>query len=182
VKPLYVSFYTPTYAEEAAGLRDSLDKFGLQHHIQAIPSFGDWTQNTHYKAAFLLSVLKLYSGLPVVWLDADARVRRYPLLFDVLDCDFAGHWRRGELLSGTMYLANNRITVRLLTEWQKAMESQPKEWDQRSLQTILNKSTMYQTKELPPAYSRIFDAPEMCDPRDTVIEHLQASRKLRATV
>lgn len=118
-----------------------------------------------------------HPGRPIVWLDADARVRRPPSLFDSLDCDVAAHWKDGEeLLSGTLYIGANDTATELLQEWLTDCQSNPGEWDQRCLQAVLNSSRRFRIQTLPADYTAIFDAGMSDHP---VIEHLQASRRLK---
>src|SRR5687768_4455304 len=101
--PTFVSFYTPAYAAEAAGLVETLAAFDLPHDVRAAPDLGSWTANCNHKPAFLEEMRSEHPGRALVWVDSDARIRQTPDLFDTLDCDFACHWRNGvELLSGTM--------------------------------------------------------------------------------
>lgn len=181
--PLVVSYYTPSYAEEAAGLRDSLDAHGIAHRLVAEPSRGSWEKNCARKASFLRDLL----GEPelrdrgIVWLDADARVRR-PLgeLWALARCvHVAAHWRDGvEMLSGTLALRGE--PARALCEmWALACECHPEEWDQRVLASVVHVLPGLVLGVLPAPYCWIETwMPEV--PRALVaIEHRQASRRLR---
>src|SRR5579863_10531217 len=79
MQPIFISFYTPAYADEAAGLIASLDQFGLRHDVQPITSAGNWISNCAVKPFFIRDMLRKYSGSPVVWVDADARIIRPPI-------------------------------------------------------------------------------------------------------
>jgi hypothetical protein len=176
--PLYVSFFTPAYAEEAAGLVASLDALGLPHHVRAVRDRGRWAANCGLKAAFIAAEMELNPGRPVVWLDADARVRQRPALFDAIDCDLAAHWRHGvELLSGTLYIAPTDAARDLLSRWNRRCEAAPEVWDQVNLADVVREmGDGLRVVDLPASYTRIFDDPKMGEP---VIEHMQASRRLR---
>ena len=179
--PLFVSFYTPTYEKEAAGLRDSLDAFGLDHSLVAVPSRGNWIKNCAFKPAFLLRMMGARPGRALVWIDADGRIKKYPVIFESLDCDFAAHWRNGEeLLSGTMYFAPTIAARMLLEKWQVRMQLHPDVWDQKALAEIVDvKPDWLRVARLPPEYTAIFDA-GMVQPGTETILHMQASRRLRA--
>lgn len=182
MKPLFVSFYTPEYAEEARGLVDSLLAFDCDYDVRRIESRGSWVRNCAGKAEFLAMMLRDHAaGRPIVWLDADARVVASPVLFDSLDCDVAAHWRNGtELLSGTLYFGSTSIARGLCRTWASWCEELPNEWDQRCLQRAIDSSEAeLRIERLPSSYTRIFDANEMGEP---VILHRQASRRLRGKV
>ena len=198
--PLFIGFYTPEYEEEAGELRKTLDAFGLPHEIEPVESTGSWWLNTQIKAQIILLKLRDHLGRPLVYLDCDARVRQAPTLFRSLhhQCDFAAHFRPDrrfecgrELLSGTLYFSGSPACQGLVQAWidenerQAAIKSSNKLrlMDQRTLQTVLAKEIEeygLMFTELPATYVQIFDI--MRDAGDPVIEHLQASRRLRNKV
>ena len=130
-------------------------------------------------------MLDKYPGNPIVWVDADARIMSNPTLFDHLKADVGIHYRRKskggvyarELLSGTIYLANNKKTRELLDMWIAENKKAPKVWDQRTLDTAL-KSWNGTVQEIPPTYCQIFDSMKG-EGGDPVIQPFQASRKFR---
>lgn len=180
--PIYVSFFTPAYAAEAAGLVESLNAFGLPHDVRALPSRGSWVGNCGMKAAFLREMRAEHPGRPLVWLDADARVRQPPVLFDTLDgYDFAAHWRHGEeLLSGTMYWGDTEAAGDLLRAWEQECAFFPGVWDQRTLAVAIERVPGLRIFHLPGSYTRILDADDQGP--DVVVWHGQASRRLRNVV
>lgn len=178
MRPLFVSFFTPIYAEEAHGLLRTLILHGLDHDIREIESQSSWERNCSRKASFLAEMRTAHPGRPLVWVDADARVRRYPALLDSLTCDFAAHWRNGhELLSGTMYWGATAKADELLAAWSRASEAMPDIMDQRTLQNIVD-GWDGRVVRLPPEYTAIFDG-DMAPEAAWVISHHQASRRLR---
>src|SRR5262245_6296868 len=102
--PQFVTAFTPNYRAEAMELAETARQFGVHLQAVAILDSGDWCANCAQKPAVIRQVMQQHDG-PVVWLDADARVRQFPsLLFDLAEtnCDVAFHRRHGvELLSGT---------------------------------------------------------------------------------
>ncbi len=136
--PLFVSYYTPAYADEARGLVASLDRFGLPYHVSEQRDHGTWERNCQMKAAALLEARGGdFATTPTVWLDADARLEQTPALFlHYLKSgyDFAGHWHaradgRIELLSGTVYFAATARATELLNAWHLACMADPMKWD-----------------------------------------------------
>lgn len=177
--PLFISFATPSYAAETAGLVETLREFGLEHHVASVPSFGSWVANCAFKATFIRDQLLQHSGRGVVWVDADARIRRYPELFDNLEgFDLAAHWKGGiELLSGTLYVGPGAEAFSLVEAWIEKCSLWPSKWDQVVLAEVLRRRPSVKVLRLPPSYVAIFDA-EMCPEHEQVITHYQASRRL----
>jgi hypothetical protein len=181
MKPLFVSFYTPDngYAEEAAQLVETLKEFGLDHHVANIGKMINWDLATQHKPVFLLKMMRCNPGRSVVWVDADARVRKAPTLFESLDCDFAAHWRAGEeLLSGTLYFSNSDASRHLALLWAERVREKPEQWDQVTLDQIVRPCPDWlRVATLPAPYTLIFDS--MANDGPPVIEHTQASRRLK---
>ena len=174
---LYVSFYTPNYRREALGLVETLDRFGLEYAVTQVEDRGTWEKNCAHKPAFMRKLMVAHDQ-PIVWLDADARVRQKPELFEQLNesVDLACHFRHGvELLSGTVFVNNTSSGWKLLKSWVDECEKHPAEWDQKCLARVLQEGK-YGVYHLPAEYCRVFDDPKMGEP---VIEHLQASRRLK---
>ena len=178
---LFVSFWTPAYADEAAALVASLDALHLPHDVRAIPSRGTWEENCGRKPAFLREMRAEHPGRSLVWLDADSRVRAVPALFDVLDMtdtfDLAVHYRHGvELLSGTLFFNDTEAANELLRLWEQECRFFPQVWDQQTLAVAVGRTPGLKTYLLPPQYCSVFDDPKMGPP---VILQTQASRRLR---
>jgi len=180
VRPIVISYYTKDtgYEKEIQGLIDSLRRFNLERDIQGIDDLGGWQKNTHYKARFIKAMLEKHKR-PVLWLDSDAIIRRYPFLFNDLDADMACYFKSGqELLTGTIYFSNSEKALGLINRWIRINNARPQIWEQRNLQGII-KDWDGKIKELPPAYCKIFDTMSVDKP---VIEHFQASRVHRYEV
>lgn len=184
---IIVSYYTrDTYYEGVA--RDhiikSVEELKLPHIIKEIGNLGDWQKNTHYKATFVAEMLQ--SGKDVVFVDCDAVIHSYPILFDTIDTDIAyhhycpsGHPHRNELLSGTMFFKNNDRVAELVAEWQKALLKSAI-WEQKILAEVVDtykKRGKISITNLPPQYCTIFDF--MSHVKDPVVEHFQKSRLYR---
>ncbi len=181
-----VSFYTHGngYEQEVKKLLESLNLFKVPHTVASMPPFPSWTTANRHKAEFIETMLQ---NCPenIVWIDADGIVRKYPALFDDLCCDVAAHirpvpmdGRPNHLLGGTMYFANNDRVKTLVANWKHACNlTKGKVWESELLHRLLDRSPEVKFYDLPPAYTLIFDS--MQDQGEPVIEHFQASRRLR---
>lgn len=175
-----VCFYTydTPYAQEAAKLLQSCEQFDIPAFSYGYQSRGTWVKNAGMKPGFLLRMLQRHAGHDIVYLDADARVRSYPELFDNFSGEVGVHYRNGkELLSGTLYLKNVPAVHKLVKTWMTTQAAREEEWDQRVLQDVIKDSGVL-IQELPASYCQIFDL--MKQHGDPVIEHLQASRRFMA--
>lgn len=187
--PIYASYYTTgtPYEAEAAELLVTLRQMGLDKRadIAAVPTLGDWTVNCAQKPMVVRNAMLRHEGHPIVFLDADARVRKYPHLFDSFpaDVDAAFHLLDGhELLSGTLYFGGTPSAWALVQAWCEECQKHPGVWDQVSLAKVLDADPFtYRTAELPEAYVSIFDRGTVPADR-VVIQHMQASRRLRERV
>ena len=182
-----IAYYTKDtpYEQEIEGLKKSCSDFGIMLHTKGFSNQGSWQKNTALKPIFIGQMLELCDS-NIVYVDADARIRQYPIIFDELckdkDNHIAVHYRNNtELLSGTIYLQNCEIVKDLVNQWIIEQQMKPRIWDQKVLQSIVEGNdipiTVY---HLPPAYTQIFDI--MKHYGKPVIEHMQASRRLRGAV
>lgn len=187
-----VSFFTigTPYENEIRSLTESLERLAVPLDIRGIDSLGSWDLNTKHKPMFIKEMLDAHPGEAIVWLDADAVVLKYPHVFEQIDTDIgvyykttgptADRFKGQELITATMYFANNKKTRTLLDMWilEQSRLDQPETQliEQRALHRTIpiwrreNKGTI---TILPQSYCRIFDAPE--DHR--VIQQNQASRR-----
>jgi len=194
-----------SYETEANLLKKSMEQFKLDTtHIQQYENTGLWSWNTHYKINFIKEkILQLKS--PVVWTDADSRIKKYPEVFHNLqEWDFAANFRKKEnkqlINSGTMYFNYNKNTINMIDEWinenNKLAEKSKsnaainsKEFcEQESIRALLkNKKFINSLKvyNLSDSYYRIKDGiykPEFYNKYknvETIIEHTQASVRLK---
>lgn len=184
-----VSFYTKGtgYGDYAKRLAKSLLPLNVPFEIHEVPNRRDWNKNCHYKAIFMKQMLLENPGTDLIWVDADAIFHQYPELFGQLDCDFAAHFRiwihnPNELLSGTLFIANTDIMLNIVEEWIVMNRKQPGNWDQKNLQRVIRSNRfLIKVFNLPIEYCCIFDDQNR-KRIDPVIEHFQASRKLRRAV
>ena len=194
----FVSYYTDLYSLEAEGLIKTLKQFSLNYAVHNRPQLGSWERNTQYKAPFILEMLSENDS--IIWTDADSRIRQYPELFNLLDCDvafffFHDHtWKLppqskldqsiadkdGYLQSGTMYFKNTPATISLVKRWIELNEEDHTQWDQWNIQRALYEAKDLRVDILPPEYVWIESvSPSYFPNKKPVIEHLQASRKYK---
>lgn len=195
----FISFYTGHYTWDAEQLKKSFDKLGIKNYeIEYKDRIGNWARNTQMKAPFILEKLKENDA--VVWTDADSRIRQIPTLFDTIQTDIAVFYLpteisrfdmpeysilqgRSELLqSGTMYFKNNPKVIKTLERWIELNEQDPNQWDQWTLQVAIEENQLTNTP-LPPEYVWMdIVVTEVYSTRPPVIEHTQASRRLRKNI
>lgn len=174
-----VSFFTEDneYAEHAARLRETLDRWQVPYEIAPVRSAGVWEADCARKAKFIRDAWNA-SDIPLVWLDADATVEAFPKLFNTIDADFAVHrWNGWQFGSGTLYFGKSPAAGALLDQWVLRCEADPITWDQTHLQSAWCDTAATQrlrTYWLPRSYLQIFDAAQEGEP---VIKHWQASRR-----
>jgi hypothetical protein len=167
------------YAVEAERLRASLQRLGLDYRIDELPSRGSWDRNILITPEYVRDMLRETKG-PILYVDADAEFHSVPE-FD-RGYDLQVHYLRGrELLNGTLWLAYNPATLDLVDQWCK--EVRVGEWEQVTLQRILERRTDVRVKRLDPAYCFIYDTSRTAYPGvEPIIEHHQASRRLKREV
>jgi len=132
LSPLFVSYYTPAtpYETLANQLRRSLDRSGLEHRVEPIPSQGSWVANTGLKSAFIERAWR-ESDRPVCWVDADAELLRPPHFLYGNPFDFAVVRRHGwYFMSGVAYFGRNAVSGQLLSRWAELCRQYPHVWDQ----------------------------------------------------
>lgn len=192
---IFVSYYTKKTPYETVlktHLLPSLQHFGLEYDIEAIDNKGSWAKNTAYKPQLILNMLKKHKQ-DVCFLDADARIVKYPrLLFEISDdydlaCHFLnwyGHWRKQwnkdkfELLSGTMIFKYKPKVLELVEEYKNAVNNDVQKWEQKVLQGIVENRKDLKIYKLPASYCCVvmqdYSIPEYIS--DPIIVHTQASR------
>ena len=191
--PLVISHYTKGtgYEEESKNLIASLQGLKLASVVDGMEHLGSWRANSNYCAKQVQQMLHTFPDFDVLRVDADARFRQRPVIFeqDDFDADIAAvvhdfPWRKNELLGGTLFFRNNKMVKDLVSVWvEKACNSSRKnERNGDLLQEILGYGPYQYLKfvKLPPTYCQIFDLMANCG--DPVIEHFQASRRFKRQV
>ncbi len=195
--PMYVSFFTPDYAPYAERLTESLDRANINlsdRCIRAMKSDGSWVLNCAKKGQFLWDCLEEFQR-PLVWLDADALLKKYTGHFSILIAqgyDVAAHLpdrRRhplcnSNLCSGTLFFNNTRNAQDVLMDWIVACTESKHELDQEVLYKVLFEREYAQAREgqtrfanLPAELCTVADL--MSDIESPVIFHTQASRVMK---
>jgi hypothetical protein len=190
-----VSFFTTDfYIDYGMKLIESLESVGIKdHYVVPIEPLKCWKDVGRVKGNFILDCLNKFD-CDIVWLDADAVVNKYPVIFDTIDCDFGIHFLdwihycgklfanryEKEALAATMYFRNNAKVRALLVDWLEHIDDFMDQLapDQYALQEALERHPDLKVVDLPPGYCLIFDTMKGLDV--PVIEQFQASRKARA--
>lgn len=182
MKRTIVGFYTRDtfYEQEAQRLMKSISKFSLRSELKVIDDQGTWLKNTGLKASILLNLRKEIEG-SMLYVDVDAYLHKnpWPLLenskFDI-GCHITA---AGELLSGTILLADNQRVITLLERWSSLCKRFPETWDQKLLHRAIEESPEIHFEELDESFCYIFDSKSKLPEESIVIEHLQASREIK---
>jgi len=144
---------------------------------------GNWKRNACLKPGAIIEAKQ--SDAPIVWLDSDSAVERFPVLFGKLrddGVDFAAHTLpSGEMLSSVLYFGDTPRADALLREWLKRCEQSPERYgtaDQKHLQDACQAMSI-DVFPLPASYCKIFDHPKQAGITEPVIVQWQASRKMK---
>ncbi len=149
--------------------------------IKGIESKGEWVKNASMKPEIIKEMMLKHKDRDILYLDVDAIVRQYPILFDSFSGDIGVHYKNErELLSGTIFLKNISKVRLVIDEWANLQQRNPMQWDQKILQLVLDKQKNLNIINIPATYTQIFDT--MKDVGEPVIEHFQASRRLKTDV
>ena len=195
---IYISYYTKETPYETVintHLLPSLKKGNLKYDIQGIQDLGNWNANTAYKAKFIREMLEKHKE-DVVFLDADATIEKNPILFEQIpekydlayfQMDWYLHWRnekgrkKRELLSGTMMFRYNPKVIHLTHIYEQYCKKNPRMWEQKVLQTVLECPNTLKIYNLPATYCAVVNHSNVLPSyiKDPVIVHWQASRKFK---
>ncbi len=74
------AFYTPNYLPQITALKQSLDTHGISYFLKRYEKRPTWEEGTRLKPAFLGYCLEKFPDNDILYLDADAVVRK-PLEF-----------------------------------------------------------------------------------------------------
>ena len=178
-----IAFHTEdeVYRKEAERFTRQLDRLGLKYDITVVQKRGEWVENCAMKPEFLLSARRRVRG-PLLYIDVDAFVHSDPWPYlSLYDGDMAAYVHSdGDLMSGTLFINDTQKAVDLLEAWVAQQLQEPKNYDQRVLQAIVEEDerdqAKYQFQRLPPNFCYVGDKQYNYLYGAVVIEHFQASR------
>ncbi|HJX73101.1 MAG TPA: putative nucleotide-diphospho-sugar transferase [Candidatus Deferrimicrobiaceae bacterium] len=181
-----VSYFTREYRAPALRLIDSCRKTGLDFYVVDVESRRSWLENVRRRPAFLFSIFPT-TARDLVWIDADGMVRSFPELFGgarAAGYDLAAHRNsKGRYRVGTMWFANTEAGRAFVSRWADAVARMRGKTEQEALNALLLRpSRGVKVLDLPATYCSIFDKAVDKAAGPAVIEHFQASRKLRRLV
>lgn len=194
----WISFFTPRYAEQAARLIESMDKFGLDFDVEKVDEFDAEGQDKYlsavrFKPRFMMEKFRQYADYDaIVWTDADSEIRKPPKLFGMIDADVAVRFRESfELVASTMWWRCCYKVHQFLPKWVEVVESEAAEGlpcpEQQIMDRMLHQTNL-DVYRLPEEYVYFADKDTKGDMRERnnlgrvvepVIYHYQASRTMR---
>ena len=174
-------FYTESYRSHALSLKQSLEQFGLNYYFKQVEDAGYWEANTRIKPHFVLECLQKFPNLDILYLDADAIVKKPLDYFNHIKADVAFYKTKGmpgmshDYLASTMFFKNTPATINLVKQWiAEQVDGKRTQVDQDSLDAAMKKLESTLTIEsLNPGYIKIFDKDYE---GEVYIEQYQASR------
>ena len=177
-------------------LLPSLAKLNIKPIVIETENYHNWNKNVAQKPLVALQLLKEHNT-NIVLLDVDAKITQYPILFDTINCDIAFHtlnwdtWYQNnngvkEVLSGTLFLANNDKVKSLCQEWHEEVV-RTGAWEQKGLSTVLSRKKDISIFNLPIEYTWINSLPNGDKPYvkpngKIIIRHFQASREYKRKI
>lgn len=155
-------------------LRDSNPS--LEVIVQPLLCQGSWEKNCGLKSEVIFKTL-LEQHTDILYIDIDALVKEKIRLPNIKE-DIAVYYKKGELLSGTIFIKNTIGARELLHMWCKAQEKNPNRWDQRVLDDVIKKNKI-KVYKLDEKFCCIYDNNNCKRP---IIVHNQASRKFKKLI
>ncbi len=174
-------FYTPNYLPQILSLKASLEAQNINHFLKRYDPRGGWEANTRMKPVFVAYCLDKFPDRDIVYLDADAVVRKPLAAFDTMTSDVTmlfhptfeyGRWYL-RISAGTVAVRNTPGGRKFANLW-AAGENKAKKTtvDEDMVYMAFDEMAGVSITVLPKDYYKIFDAPGS----DPTIEHFQASR------
>lgn len=174
-------FYTPNYLGQVTSMKRSLEAHGINHFLKRYERLETWEATTRLKPVFLDYCLKKFPDRDILYLDADAVVRKPLTFFDDVKSDICMLFHptvvRGKhflrISAGTVYCRNTEGGRRFAQLWMAQEDKCGKlNVDEDMIYMAFAEMQGISITVLPREYYKIFDDPGL----DPVIEHFQASR------
>lgn len=178
---LVCCFYTQSYLDHAKALKQTLDDFKISYYFKEVKDAGYWEANTRIKPHFILECLQEFPNKSILYLDADARVKKPLDYFNHITADVAFYNTKGmpemshDYLASTLFFNNTEATKQLVEQWIREQEHGKRtQVDQDSLDAAMQKlESALTVAPLSAGYIKIFDKDYQ---GDIYIEQYQASR------
>lgn len=137
--PIFVSYYWGNYESKAKILRNKLNSLHIDHDIQYI-NFNpkDYQNNINYKPTFIKKMIRKHKR-PVVYLDIDLTIKKYPKLFDTnyfdIQCINWNNYKEVmgytdpyilETAGGLFYFNNTKQALKLVSQWESWLQGKYK--------------------------------------------------------
>lgn len=176
------AFYTPNYLEQITSLKRSLEAQGISHFFKRYERAATWEATTRLKPVFVDHCLGRFPDKDILYLDADAVVRKPLTFFEGLQSDISllfhptkvGRTHYLRISAGTVFVRNTEGGRRFATLWKDAeRHCHALTVDEDMVYMAFADMAGVSIAVLPPTYYKIFDKPGS----EPVIEHFQASRK-----
>lgn len=176
------AFYTPNYLPQITSLKRSLEAHSISHFLKRYERLATWEQTTRLKPVFVDYCLKKFPDKDILYLDADAVVRKPLVFFDGVTADISmlfhahkqGNMHYLRISGGTVFVRNTPGGRRFAELWKDAeKECSWLTLDEDMIYMAFRDMAGISIAVLPPNYYKIFDKPGM----EPVIEHFQASRE-----
>ena len=157
-KNIYVNYFTGNniYKKYANNLINSLNEFNLSYYIIEIDSSNyKWSDLILFKPNILLEVLNLYPTKNVIWIDADAKINKYPHIFNNINKSIAVTCRGKNLKclnlwSCVIFFKNDNISKKIIHDWNiESKRINHKFTDQIALKNIINRKYFDHLQKLP---------------------------------
>lgn len=181
-KFLVCCFYTENYEVHAMRLKESIETFNLNYYFEQVNDEGFWEANTRIKPHFIQRCLERFPNFSILYLDADAVVKKPLDYFNHINKDVAFYYTKGmpnmshDYLASTMFFNNTPATRQLVQQWINEQEGGKRtQVDQDSLDAAMQKMQgKISIEPLNPGYIKIFDKDY---DGEVYIEQYQASRE-----
>lgn len=152
---IVTTYYTnKKYRDYAFRLRDSCKELGVHCAAYMCPDQGNWEANVYQKPHMVRKAMNGYPLEDVLFIDADAVLKRYPMDVINTDWDMACFWNGPNLpVSATVFVANNARGRAFVDEWARGCDrgehrNEDYHWMYHATQAVQG----LRIGHLPPAY------------------------------